>query len=212
MSRLAFSGRSAFCKMMGSMLEEYGEPTKIHLGWAGKFLALILACLVFMSAVYLVFQLSSLVSPKHGKALKEQEEREEAFLRSLDFYVVDSGYVKKRSGVTEIYVPTVQVHITNVSDSIIKEFWLGANFERAGRFLCRAGRLVVDLNPGEGLEVGLSCSEATFAGTVFTGLSLAQTTDDLSYVVWVQSNRASASLLQGTLRFRIVQKRLGLQK
>lgn len=191
------------------MFKEYGEPGRSRLTWAGKALAFVLACLIFISAIYLVFQLFSLVSPKHRKALKEVEAKEEAFLRSLDFYVVDSGYAKKSSGAREVYVPTVQLHIENVSDSIIEKFRVGANFDRAGKSLCRSSRLVVDLKPGESLEVGLSCSEATFVGTVFTGLSLAQTTEDISYVIWLQSDRASASLLQGTLRFKIVQKWLG---
>lgn len=189
------------------MLKEYGESRKSHLSWEGKLLALALACLTFILAAYLIIQLFSLVSPKHRKALREEQAREEDFIRSLDFYVVDSGYVKRSSGAKDIYVPTVRLHIGNVSDRIIKQFWLGANFERAEEFLCRANRLVVDLEPGESLEVGLSCTEATFVGTVFTGLSLAQTTEDISYIVWVQSDEALVSLLKDVLTFRIVHSR-----
>lgn len=192
------------------MLKEYGEPGRLHLTWAGKALAFVLACLVFIFVIYLVFQLFSLSSSKHRKALQEAEAQEEAFLRSLDFYVVDSGYAKKSSGAREVYVPTVQFYIENISDSIIEQFRVGANFDREGEFLCRSSRLVPDLKPGESLEVGLSCAEATFVGTVFTGLSLAQTTEDISYVIWLQSDVASAFLLQGTLRFKIVQEWLGL--
>jgi hypothetical protein len=189
------------------MLNEYGEPKRAHLSWPGKLLAFFLACLIFASAIYLLIQLSSLISPKHRKALKEERAREEAFLRSLDFYVVDSGYVKKTSGLNEIYVPTVQVYIANSSDRIISDFWLMANFEREGKFLCRADRRVVDLKPGESREVGLSCSEAMLVGTVFTGLSLAQTTEDLSYFVWARSNKASVTLLKDVLKFKIVKGR-----
>ncbi len=189
------------------MLKEYGEPRRTRLSWAGKLLAFVLACLIFALAIYLIFQLSSLISPKHRKALKEEQAREEAFLRSLDFYVVDSGYVKKSSGLNEIYVPTVQVYIANSSDRIIKDLWLMANFEREGKFLCRANRMVIDLKPGESREVGLSCSEAMFVGTVFTGLSLAQTTEDLTYFIWARSNQASVTLLKDVLKFRIIQSR-----
>jgi hypothetical protein len=189
------------------MLKEYGEPKRSLLGWAGKFLAFALACLIFVSAVFLIMQLLSLVSPNHRKALKEERAREEAFLRSLDFYVAESGYVKKSSGLTDIYVPTVQLAIANISGRVIKDLWLTANFERGGRFLCRANRLVVDLRPGESREVGLNCSEATFVGTVFSGLSLAQTTEDLSYFILAQSNKASVFLLKDVLSFKIVQGR-----
>jgi hypothetical protein len=189
------------------MLKEYGEPQRARLSWPGKLLAFVLACLIFASAIFLIARLLSLVSPRHGRALKEEQAREEAFLRSLDFYVVDSGYVKKSSGLNEIYVPTVQVYIANSSDRIISDFWLMANFEREGKFLCRAVRRVVDLKPGENREVGLSCSEAMFMGTVFTGLSLAQTTEDLTYFIWARSNRASVTLLRDVLKFKIVKGR-----
>ena len=192
---------------MGSMLKEYGEPRRPHLGWAAKFLAFALACLIFASAIFLIVQLLSLVSPKHRRALKEEQAREEAFLRSLDFYVVESGYLKKSSGWTDIYVPTVQLIIANSSGRVIKDLWLTANFERRGKLLCRANRLVVDLKPGDSREVGLSCSEPTFVGTVFNGLSLAQTTEDLSYFIWARSNKASAFLLKDVLKFKIVQGR-----
>jgi len=189
---------------MESVLKEYGEPIKPQLSRAGKILALVLACLVFVSAIYLVPRLLFLFSPKHSKAVKE---RERAFLRSLEFYVVDSGYTKRTSGLTDIYVPTVQVYIANVSGCVIKDFWLVADFEKEGEFFCRANRLVADLGPGESREVGLSCSEATFAGTVFTGLSLAQTMEDLSYVIRARSNTASVSLLRDVLKFKIVWSR-----
>jgi hypothetical protein len=167
------------------VINEYGEPRRARLSWAGKLLA----------------------SPRHRKALKEEQAREEAFLRSLDYYVVDSGYVTKSSGLNEIYVPTVQVYVANASDRIIKDLWLTANFEREGKFLCRANRLIVDLNPGENREVGLSCSEAMFVGTVFTGLSLAQTTEDLTYFIWARSNKATVTLLKDVLKFKIIQSR-----
>jgi hypothetical protein len=189
------------------VINEYGEPRRARLSWAGKLLAFVLACLIFASAIFLIFQLSSLISPRHRKALKEEQAREEAFLRSLDYYVVDSGYVTKSSGLNEIYVPTVQVYVANASDRIIKDLWLTANFEREGKFLCRANRLIVDLNPGENREVGLSCSEAMFVGTVFTGLSLAQTTEDLTYFIWARSNKATVTLLKDVLKFKIIQSR-----
>ncbi len=177
------------------------------MSWPGKLLAFVLACLIFASAIFLIARLLSLVSPRNSKAIKEEQAREVAFLRSLDFYVVDSGYVKKNSGLREIYVPTVQVYIANSSDRIIGDLWLMANFEREGKFLCRAVRRVVDLKPGENREVGLSCSEAMFMGTVFTGLSLAQTTEDLSYFIWARSNRASVTLLKDVLKFKIIRSR-----
>ncbi len=189
------------------MLKEYGEPQRARLSWAGKLLAFVLACLIFASAIYLIFQLSSLISPRHRKALKEEQAREEAFLRSLDYYVISSGYVKRTSGLNEIYVPTVQLYVANVSERIIKDLWLTANFEREGKFLCRANRRIVDLKPGESREVGLSCSEAMFVGTVFTGLSLAQTTEDLTYFIWARSNKATVTLLKDVLKFKIVQGR-----
>ena len=189
------------------MLREYGKPKSFHSSWVGKLLALALAGLAFMLAAYLIFQLFSVVSPKHRTELGDEQARDEDLIRSLDFYVVDSGYAKRSSEARDIYVPTVKLHIANVSERIIEEFWLGANFERAGEFLCRANRFVGALKPGESLEVGLSCTEATFVGTVFTGLSLAQTTEDISYAIWLQSDEASVSLLKDVLMFRIVQDR-----
>ncbi len=193
--------------MIKSMLNDYAKSKSLRSNWAGKLLALALACLTFILAAWLVVQLFSLVSPKHRKAIREEQAREQDFIRRLDFYVVDSGYVKRSSGAKDIYIPMVKLHVANLSGRIIKGFWLGANFERAGEFLCRADRLVADLEPGESLDVGLSCAEATFVGTVFTGLSLAQTTEAVSYVIWVQSGRVSASLLKDVLTFRIVQSR-----
>jgi hypothetical protein len=46
-----------------------------------------------------------------------------------------------------------------------------------------------------------------FVGTVFTGLSLAQTTEDLTYFIWARSNKATVTLLKDVLKFKIIQSR-----
>ncbi len=164
-----------------------------------------------MSAVLIMglilFIIAFLVSQPTAEQEKELKKikAQEGFLRDyVRFSVIEAGYLGRPAGVQVVYVPALFVRIDNLSEKAIDRLHLRGIFHREDKEICQGSVLVPQLQPGESRDVTIKCLQSVGFGTVFQGLSLIQTTQDLEYKVWVSYERVTVSPLKGKLKFKLV--------
>jgi hypothetical protein len=165
-----------------------------------RVLLFIAASLLFVMGIGILAILSNIPTSREKKAVEKNRLEETRLSRSFDIVVVQSGYRKKFTGERDIYVPTLLVRATNISDQTSNTADLTVEFLKNNRTFCRAGGRVPALKPGETSELWLRCIEFVGFGSVAWGLSLAETTGDLDYVIFLNSRRASIVVIRDKLR------------
>jgi hypothetical protein len=163
-------------------------------------LIFIAAALLFVLGISIYGMLSSMLTSKEKKASEKIRLDEKRLSQSFDIVVVQSGYRKIFTGERDVYVPSLLIRATNISDLTSKDADLTAEFLKDHRTFCRAGGPVQALKPGEYCEIWLKCIDFVGLGSVAWGLSLAETTVGLDYVVILSSGRASIVVVKDKLR------------
>ncbi len=167
-------------------------------------LLFVLAILVFVLGVAVFVVLLNGPSGNEKKAWERIRLEETALSRSFDVAVIRSGFLRRSTGLRDIYIPALLVRTTNLSASASPDTTLRAYFHRKGRLLCVASAFVPVLKPGESPEIWMKCVELTGFGSVAWGLTLAETTDPVDFELRLESRRVSVVVAKTTLGPRIL--------
>jgi hypothetical protein len=139
------------------------------------------------------------VKQQYTKIIEEKE----AFLRCFDIYVQQSGYLKKRVGIQDIYVPSLRIQVSNLSDQEFSNLMFNAYFQRDGKSFCRATATVMRLRTLETKDIYLRCIDSAVFGSLVSGLSLMDTTDDIEYKVSISHRGKNVNAAEGQLEFSL---------
>ncbi len=163
-------------------------------------LIFVAAVLLFVLGLGIFGVFSNILTPKEKRALEKSRLEEKRLSQSFDIAVVQSGYRKRFTGERDIYVPSLLVRATNMSDVTSKNANLTVEFLKNRRTFCKAAGMVQALKPGEYCEIWLKCIDFVGLGSVAWGLSLAETTEGLDYVIILSSGRTSVVVAEDKLR------------
>lgn len=186
------------------MLENYHQDKPSLLDVLKKAALIIPAVLIFVAVIGLLGFLIGELSTKDKQAFREQEAREKAFAAGISASIVDAGYVLKKAGSGEIYIPTLVVLFANATDINRGKLTLVAYFEKDGKSFCSGSASLYNLQPWESREVQVKCLEPTGFATFATGMSLIETAQPVGYVLSIQSNRLTVSVARGEFSFKII--------
>jgi hypothetical protein len=163
-------------------------------------LVFILALAVFAVGLGVLGLLNRIPSTKEKMALAKLRLEEESLSRSFEILVVRTGFQRKSTGARDVYVPCLLVQAVNTSPQTSKRATLRADFLRNGRTFCMAAGSVPALEPEAGCELWLKCIELTGFGSVAWGLSLAETTEPMDFVIHLETSRASVVVAKDRLK------------
>lgn len=186
------------------MLEDYSKEKPGLLEIFKKAALVIPAVLIFAAGVGLVGYFIGQLSTKDKQAFRQEEEREKEFLAGISADVVDAGYILKRTGSAEIYIPTLVVLFANATDKIREKLTLIASFDKEGRSFCSSSVSLYNLQPWESREVQVKCLEPTGFATFVTGMSLIETTQTVGYVLSLGADRMTVAVAKGDFTFKII--------
>jgi hypothetical protein len=158
------------------------------------------AVLLFATGLGILGVLNSIPNAKEKRALAKIRAEEETLSRSFDVSILRSGFQRRSTGARDIYVPSLLVMVANSSPSASKPAVVRADFLRNGRTFCMAQGLIPSLKSGETCELWLKCIELMAFGSVAWGLSLAETTEGMDFVIFVESRQASVAVAKDKLK------------
>lgn len=159
-----------------------------------------LALGAFAVGVGILGFLNNIPSAKEKRALAKLRLEEESLSRSFEILVVRTGFQRKSTGARDVYVPCLLVQAVNTSPQTSKRATLRADFLRNGRTFCMSAGSVPSLEPGAGSELWLKCIELTGFGSVAWGLSLAETTEPMDFVIHLETRQASVVVAKDRLK------------
>ncbi len=163
-------------------------------------LIFVASALLFVLAIGILVILSNIPSSKEKRALEKLRQEETKLSQGFDVVVVQSGYRIRANGERDIYIPSLLVRATNISDLTSNVAYLTVEFLKKQRTFCMARAAVPSLKPGGYSELWLKCIDLVGFGSVAWGLSLAETTEGLDYVMSLSSGRASIIVAADKLR------------
>ncbi|MCJ7579534.1 MAG: hypothetical protein MUP98_03255 [Candidatus Aminicenantes bacterium] len=178
------------------MYEQYFEHKK-------KKASSYLKKLFFLIPIGLLIYMFHLDYLKIKNSYKKIELEQLEFLDNFDVVVFESGYLKKRSDVQEIYVPTLAVRVTNLSEKEHNNLVFYATFSRAGKSFCRGSATLSRLKPLETKDIYLRCVDSVIIGSVVSGLSLMDTFGEVQYIVALSHDRSQLTVAEGKLDFTV---------
>jgi hypothetical protein len=150
-------------------------------------------------AIYVIHLDSRHMKQQYAQMLEEKEE----LLKCFDVYVQQSGYHKKKAGVQDIYVPSLRIRISNLTDQEFNNLMFIASFHHEGKSLCRAATSIMRLRPLETKEIYLRCIESAVFGSLISGLSLMDTTGDIEYEVTISHRGITVTAAEGPMEFSL---------
>lgn len=184
------------------------EPIQSQTGFLERIRRLFLwLCAVLIMGLILL-TLAFLVTkptPQQEKEYKKIAAQEDFLKENIQFSLIDSGYLRRHGGAQALYVPALFIRIDNLSDRSVARLLLRAAFHRGKNDICRGSIYVAHLEPSESRDVSLKCLESVGFGSVFQGVSLIQTMQELEYQVWVTYESVGFSPIQGTFKFKLIE-------
>jgi hypothetical protein len=186
------------------VFEDFAKEKTSPFAILKKAALLVPAVLIFAAAIWFFGFLGGQLSTKDKKAFREQEEREKALAAGISASVVDAGYVMKKTGAGEIYIPTLVVLFTNETDKTRQKLTLVVDFEKERRSFCSGSASLYNLQPWESRDVQVKCLEPTGFATLVTGMSLIETTQPVGYVLSLRSDRMTVTIARGDFSFKII--------
>ena len=186
------------------MYTEYTERKTSFLEKIKKLFLVILSISIFIVGIIIIVHMMNILPGKQKKAYDELAKKEEELLKRIDLSIIEAGYLKRSAGIQDVYVPALVVQTTNTSEQACEQLMLTAYFERERKNICKDSIAITNLKPGETREILLKCLESLAFGTVFKGLSLIQTSKELQYDIWIDSEGASIEIVEGRIKFNIL--------
>jgi hypothetical protein len=157
--------------------------------------------LVPIGIVVYVIHLDSLqMKQRYAQILEEKKE----FLGNFDIFVVQSGYLKKKAGFQEIYIPSLRIRVSNLSGREFINLVFNASFQRDGKSFCRGAAKLMRLRPLETKDIYLRCIDSAVFGSLVSGLSLMETTGEIRYKVSLNHRDISVTAAEGSLEFSLL--------
>ena len=163
-----------------------------------------LKILIFLIPAGLIFYMFHLDSLELKKTLAEIELEQQEFLNNFDVYVFESGYMKKQSGVQDIYVPSIALRVTNLSGEEFNKIVFYAYFRRDGRTFCRGSASLFRIKPLEMKDVYLKCVDSAVFGSVVSGLKLIEAFSTIDYTVTLNHQRRRLTVAEGIIEFNVL--------
>jgi hypothetical protein len=157
------------------------------------------AASLFVIGIGLLGVLNGIPNAREKRALAKIQAEEEALSRSFDVLVIRSGFQKRSTGARDIYIPSLLVMVTNSSPLVSKQALVKADFLKNGRTFCMAQGLVPELRAGASCEIWLKCIELMAFGSVARGVSLAETTDGMDFIISLEARRVSVVVAKNKL-------------
>ena len=124
---------------------------------------------------------------------------EKELSRIFNVVVARAGFQRRSMETRDIYVPSLLVWATNISDRLSRPVTLRAEFTGNDRPFCTASNRIPALEPGETYEIWLKCIDFVGFGSVVQGLTLAETVNGLEYQIVLALDRASITAAHGRL-------------
>lgn len=183
------------------------EPIQSKTGFLERmrrlFLWLCAAVIMGLALLTLAFLVTK-PTPQQEKEYQKIAAQEDFLMENIQFSLIEAGYLRRQGGAQALYVPALFVRIDNLSDSSVERLLLRATFRRKKNDICWGSMYVTHLEPRETRDVSLKCLESVGFGTVFQGVSLIQTMQELEYQVWVTYESVGFSPLQGKFKFKLI--------
>jgi len=179
------------------MYEQYSQRKKRSV-WTSLNKLLLLIPIGFLICMF------HLDSQKIKNTYKKIELEQQKFLENFDVYVYESGYMKKQSGVQEIYIPSLIVRVTNLSEEVFNNLVFYANFNREEQIFCRGSATLRQLKSMETKDVYLRCVNSAIFGSIVTGLSLMDTFSKVQYFVSLFHDNQRVTVAEGILDFNVL--------
>lgn len=186
------------------MFKDYQKEKPGFLEILNKIILIIPVVLVFIVGVSLITYFSGQLSTKDKKALQVRNEKEKAFLSSISVVVRDAGYVRRNIESGEMYIPGLLVQVTNTESKPRDRMLLLATFRKGGRSFCSGSVSIFPVLSAESRDVEIKCLESTGFGTIAKGMSLIETTEPLTYELWLESGDLSVKVAEGSFSFKIL--------
>ncbi|MFC2160535.1 hypothetical protein ACFLRX_02655 [Acidobacteriota bacterium] len=160
--------------------------------------------LLFLIVAFIIFYMFHLDSLEIKKSLKKIELEQQAFLENFDVSIFESGYLKKKSGVQEIYIPSLAVRVTNLSEKEFSDLVFYANFQRESESLCMGSASLSLLKPYDTKDVYLRCVDSAIFGSVVSGISLMDAFGKVQYTVTLSHQGYRLTAIEGILDFKVL--------
>ena len=186
------------------MYTEYTERKTSFWERIKKLFLVLLSISIFTVGIIIIVHMMHILPGKQKKAYEELAKKEEEFLKRIDLSIIEAGYLKRSAGIQDVYVPALVVQIANTSEEESEQFMLTAYLKRERKTICKGSIAMNNLGAGETREVILKCLELLVFGTVFKGLSLIQTSKELQYDIWIDSEGVSIKIVEGRIKFNIL--------
>ena len=186
------------------MYTEYTEKKTSFWERMKKLFLVILSISILIAGMIIIVHMMNVFPGKQKKAYDELAKKEEELLKRIDLSIIEAGYLKRSAVIRDVYVPALIVQTTNTSEEACEQLMLTAYFERERKTICKDSISINNLKPGETREVLLQCLEPLVFGTVFKGLSLIQTSKELQYDIWIDSEGVSIEIVEGRIKFNIL--------
>ena len=143
-------------------------------------------------------------SQKIKNSYKKLALEQQSFLENFEVYVFESGYMKKPSGVQEIYVPSLSIRVTNLSEKEFHDLVFYGNFSREGQSFCRGSATLFQIKSLETKDIYIRCVDSAIFGSVVTGLSLMDAFGKVQYQITLSFDRRRLTVVEGSLDFNVL--------
>jgi hypothetical protein len=160
--------------------------------------------MMWLIPVFLIFYLFHLDSLKFKQQAARIQDEREKLLESFDIAISQAGYLKKAAGPQEIYIPSLRIHVSNLTDSAFAHLQFQASFYREGKTFCRGAATLMGLESWETKVLYIRCIDSAVFGSVVSGLSLMETTGTIEYVVSIRHLDRRATAARGEIEFNLL--------
>ncbi|MCD6192086.1 MAG: hypothetical protein J7L26_01285 [Candidatus Aminicenantes bacterium] len=151
------------------------------------------------------------LSTKQKKEQAELQRRQQLLREMIELKITRAGYLVKQSGGETLYVPTLDLDITNVGDTPIHELLVSVSFKLNQRVFCHCQIPILSLLPQQNVSVVANCVEWVGFGSLYKGLPLIQTSQQVTYGIWLTYQEIQVKYLEEPLVFQIFRPQLNIK-
>jgi|Deesub1362B_J571_1020462.scaffolds.fasta_scaffold00001_97 hypothetical protein len=174
----------------------------------GLFLVILaLATFLVGFGIYGVTYCWNQLSTKQKKEQAEILRRQQILRDNIDIIIRREGYLVKESGRETIYVPTIYLEVTNLSNQPVEDFLVSVYFKFNRKIFCHSQIPIAMLMPGQIISLVANCIEWVGFGSVYKGLPLIQTSHQVSYEIWGTCQEIQTQYLEAPLLFQILEQK-----
>lgn len=171
----------------------------------GLFLVILtLSAFLVGVGIYGVTYFWNQLSTKQKKEQVELQRRQQLLREMVDLKITRAGYRARQNGRQTVYVPTLYLDITNLSNTPLTDFLVSVYFKLNQRIFCHSQIPILSLQPHRTVSVVAGCVEWVGFGSVYKGLPLIQTSQQVSYGIWCTYQEIQVKYLEAPLAFQVL--------